>query len=263
MQQRLMGRIVAPVVLALGLALIAPMMAMAAPTPSIIGVIDMAKIRTDFKGWKAAQTRMDTVSREKQSVYDDLEKGKGLTPEQFKEYVGLAGDVVKINPIRIKELQDLSKKNADELAELSAKIDEMAGLKARVDDKTRPLTDAEKARLAVLTNEITADKTMRMEKLDGDAKQVTQLINAEGTKLYQQLQDEGERLSKALDEIVEKGIGKVAEAKKLAVVLAKDIPVGENATERLVRWGGTDITEEVIKGLNDSFKDSMLDAPNR
>ena len=60
-----------------------------------------------------------------------------------------------------------------------------------------------------------------------------------------------------LNTTMDSAIADMTKTKKLAVVLNKNVKVQDN-TIRFV-WGGTDITADVIKSMNDNFKPSMFD----
>lgn len=205
----------------------------AAPAPQI-GVVDLDATAKSFVGYKSAMTRMEAFAKERDESFTTLKSGVGLNQKDYAEYLDLAAHTVKINSARIKELEDLAKKTRDEFQALKDK-----------DDKKETLT---------------ADERARFEQLDKDIKVVSASLNEQGDKLYKEVQDEYNRYSKILTDLVDKTIGTVAAAQKVSIVLSKNVQ-GKDTVEKLVLWGGTDITNDVVKALNDNFKESMLDVP--
>jgi Skp family chaperone for outer membrane proteins len=231
------GLLVALFLLGIGAALAAPDKPAAAPAPFIgaVGVIELDIVTREYVGWKKAQTLLEAYYKGHQGILDELEaKGIGLEKEEFTEYQTLAGSAVKVNPVRIEEL------------EKKAKVvrDEYDGLRA----KATP-TEAEKTRLADLNKLFNTTVATLNEKRDAYDKQYNERAAAYTRSLLAQL---------------DKTLADVAVAKKLAIVVSKDIQVPDPATqrvrtERFVIWGGTDVTADVVKILNDGFKDSMLE----
>jgi len=200
---------------------------------STIGVVDLDAVAKQYKGYQLAMARMETFAREREAVFTTLRTGVGLTEADFREYRGLAGSAVKVNPTRIKELEELASKNQAEYQALSEKA-----------EKGTP-TDAEKSRLSELEKQIEI---------------VSAIINEDGGKLTKEIQGEYGRYTNALTELVDKAIAKVSENRKLALVVSRDVRT-QSGTEKFVLWGGVDITEEISKYLNDTFKDGLLDLP--
>lgn len=203
--------------------------AMAAPAaPAGIAVLDLDAVAKGYIGYQKAMQRLDNYTKEREGRFTALRAGVGLPLTDFDEYQRLAGGGVKVNPTRIKELEDLAAKNMTEYRTLQ---------------KKEPCTDEEKT---------------RKEQLEKDLKSVSAKLNEVGTKMSKEIDAEQTRYTAILVETMNKAVGRVAESKKLSIVLNRAAQVG-NGSERIVLWGGTDITEDVIKTLNQEFKDSLLD----
>ncbi len=201
----------------------------AAPT-SPIGVIDLEQVAQGYSGYKAASTRINAFEKVREDAVSTLQKGVGLNEKDFAEYRDLTKGGVVVNSKRVDELVALAKKNSDELAALKAK------------DKDK-LTDEEKKRFDELT------------KVDADD---NKLVNDTYNSLFGEVQAEYQHYTAKLTVLVDKGIAKVAEAKKLSIVVSKDVRV-QQGTEKFVLWGGTDITNDVVEALNKAFTEKMLD----
>lgn len=202
--------------------------AAAAPAPSGIGVVDLEAVSKSYVGYQKATERIKTFAAERKKIIDALQAGLGLTKDEYDEYKRLAGHTVRMNEQRIKELEAAAKKNVDEYQALRAKENQTA---------------EEKARFELLEKQI---KTVYAT-LSDDAKRINGEVEAEFAR-YQKL----------LTESVDKSVAKVAGDMKLAIVISKDVQSREG-TERVVLWGGTNITDDVVKDLNANFKEAMLD----
>ena len=217
-------------------ALAAPAKPAEQPAPlSTVGVISLDNVTKDYKGWQKAQELLGTFYQDNQGILDELEaKGLGLNKEEFEEYQRLAGSKVKVNPARIEELEKKAKTVRDEYDALRAK---------------QTPTDAEKARLTELNKLFNTAIAILNEKRDVYDRQYNERASA---------------YTRALLAELDKALAGVAADKKLSIVVSRDIQVPDAAsqrirTERFVIWGGTDITADVVKVLNDAFKDTILE----
>jgi len=195
-----------------------------------IGVVDQDKIEQSYKGFANAKDHLQAFSEERQKTFQTLQAGLGLSKDDFDDYQLRSSGTVKNDPDRIKALTDLAKKNSDAYEALKAK------------DKDK-LTDAEKKQL---------------DAMETNMKTVQGIIQGQGEKFSQQIQDEVARYSKTLNKLVNDSIGDVAKKQKLSIVLSKTLVTREGEAT-FVLWGGSDITSDVIKQLNDNFKPAMLD----
>jgi Skp family chaperone for outer membrane proteins len=216
------------VALILGLTLLSGAMAASKAPALAVGVIDYDAVMKTYVGYEKAMGRFQAFAKEREEVFLALKGGLGLSAKEFDEYLRLAGHAVKVNPVRIKELEELARKNMAELKGLQGK---------------EPLTDAERTKL---------------DGLDAQVKSATELLQNEGGRLSREIQEESSRYFKLLIDQIDKSIAKVAETKKVAMVVSRNVQVGEN-TERFVLWGGTDLTADVTKILNDEFKENIFD----
>ncbi len=220
------------------LLVLAPMVLVhAAPAPAAapvsgIGVVDLDAIAKGYVGSQKANDALSEFRKARKDVFDTMQKAQGLTPELFEEYKRLAGSPVKVNPERIRELEGLAKKNLDEY---------------------KALTDKGEGKL-------TAEEKTRFTALDTQLKETTATLNEMGDKLSNEVQDELARYSKVLYDLVDKAIASVAKEKKLSIVLNSSIQ-SQEGMERFVLWGGTDISNDVVAQLNNTFKPEMLVPP--
>ena len=67
------------------------------------------------------------------------------------------------------------------------------------------------------------------------------------------VQDAYTHYSSVLNGMVDKAIASVAATKKVAMVLSKNVQT-KDSEEKLVLWGGADITDDVLKSLKDNYK---------
>ena len=198
--------------------------------PPSVGVVDLDQVEKDYKGYQAAKDHLQAFSDEREKSFTTLQAGLGLSKDDFDDYQSRVSGSVKTDPDRIKTLTELAKKNSDTYQALTAK------------DKDK----------------LTADEKTQLETLDKNIKTVTAIIHDQGQKLSQQIQDEYSRYSKTLNKLVNDGIGDVAKKQKLAVVLSKSVQTRDGEAI-LVLWGGTDVTTDVLKLLNDNFKPALLE----
>jgi len=204
----------------------------AAPATPQIGVIDLDVTQQKFDGFKEAMIHIKAFTQERDNMFGALKKGIGLSSQDFNEYQGLVSFTVKMNEARCTALETQAKANVDEYQKLKGK-----------QENKETLTDTEKARLDVLNKDIET---------------VSKLVNDQGDKLYNEVQEEYGRYSKLLTDLVDKAIDTTAKEKKLSIVLSKNMQSKEGV-EKSVLWGGVDITDDVVTALNKSFKPGMLD----
>jgi Skp family chaperone for outer membrane proteins len=222
------GRTLAMLFLGLVLVVLAYAKPAVAQTTSTVGVMDMDKVYDQYKAYATARQRWEAFQKGREDSFDAMQQGLGLSPTDFAEYKGLAGGVVKQNPDRIAALKALATANLTEHDALKDK---------------QPRTTAEDVRFKLL---------------DGYVTDVNAQLDVLSDKLNTELQTEYDRVSAKLHALVDDGIKKTAEGKKLGIVINRTVAVSQS-TETVVLWGGVDITADVIKYLNDTFKDTMLD----
>jgi Skp family chaperone for outer membrane proteins len=208
--------------------------AQAAAPASAIGVIDLEQVAQGYKGYRVASERITAFEKVREQAFTTLQAGVGLNEKDFAEYRDLTKGGLVVNPKRVDELKELAKKNNAELTALKAK-------------------EAEK---------LTADEQKRLDELKKNAEDGNKVLNEAYTSLMGEVQGEYQRYTSKLTELVDKGIGKVAEGKKLGIVVSKDVRV-QQGTEKFVLWGGTDITNDVVDALNKAFNEKLLDATEK
>jgi Skp family chaperone for outer membrane proteins len=195
-----------------------------------IGVIDFLAVQEEYRGVEEMVTRVNALGSSFQSILSELELGLGLPEADFKDYVDRTGAAVKVDEARIKELQETARKNIEELQTLK-----------NIEEAKQ--TDEQKARSA---------------QLEKDYNAAVAVIQQKEKSCIDQFSAERDRCRQVVDDMINKAIEKVAADKKLSLVVLKDFPVGRDQKLQIV-WGGTDITADVVKYLNESFKPEMLD----
>ena len=236
-----------------------------------VGVIDMDKVQSDYKGFKEALTYLKNYNTERSGIYTDLQKGEFLSFEQFQELQKLAGRTVKINPARIEELLAVAGKNKEEYNALNEKlranltpedlkqIEELQKAAQYAEDIEKiqqeydAILDRGKAKL-------TDAERARAEEMEDHRMKVVESLNKVGSTYNREVNEERTRIMDLLSVKVQEAISAVSKTQKLGVVLNKSVVVGQ-ASLKLVMWGGTDITEAVTKALNAGFKPEMFRKP--
>lgn len=202
----------------------------AAPATPSIGVIDLDQVAQKYKGYQNANDRFQVFRESRKQLFDAMKNGMYLSKDEFDEYVSRAGDTTKLDAERIKQLENLAKKNQDEYQ----------ALKAKEKDK---LTDADSKRLA---------------ELEKNLSEVTPLLQERSTQMQEEIEGEFGHYSQSLTKLVNDALGEVAKKMKLSIVLSKTLQTQEGEA-KFVLWGGTDMTDDVIKYLNDNYKPTLLD----
>ncbi len=202
----------------------------APPAGAVIGVVDLDAVAKKYVGYAKAMERITAFANERKAKYDTLQSGMGLDTKEFEEYQQRTSSTVKIDAARVKELEDSAKKTMAEYDALRDKKDQ------------------------------TADEKKRFEALDQRVKTVSAILNDTGQKLSDEIKGEYDRYTKSLTTLVDEGVAKVAAGKKCTIVVSRDVQT-KDGVEKFVLWGGTDLTDDVLKHLNDNFKDTLLDLP--
>lgn len=239
----------------------------AAPAPVVpgVGVIDLTMVEKNYKASREAMSYLSGFQGERRTIFEELKKGQYLTLELYTEYQTLTGRAVKMDPKRIQELQDASKKAEGEYEALMKKVKD--GLTPEEQKRLTELEDAPQVTQETVKEYqdlmdkgkgamSEADRT-RLTQLDDTLKEVIGEINKNGERLGGEIQGERSRISQLLQDKVNEAIGVVAKKQKLLVVLNRALETQEGATQ-MVLWGGTDITESVTKELNDGFSADMF-----
>jgi Skp family chaperone for outer membrane proteins len=196
--------------------------ALAAPSSSI-GVIDLDAVARGYIGYEDAQARLTAFSNERQKLFFDYREGFGLSSEEFDEYQQLVKSGITTD--RRTALKELSQKNLTRYQEL---------------------TDFQKER------ELTEEEQTELTKLEANGQDVAKKLNDHEKKLTGEIEVEYARITEIMTGFMDKAIAKVSGDKKLGIVLNKNVQMNDG-TEKLVLWGGTDITDDVIKKLNADF----------
>ncbi len=206
----------------------------AAPA-SGVGVIALDAVTQGYKGWGKAQELLAAYYKTHQGILDTLEdKAIGLSKDEIAEYRQKALGGVTIDKDRVAALEQKSKAVRDEYEALRVKKD---------------ATPEEKTRLEALNKLFKENLGELNKERDGYDEQYNAKANA---------------YTKVLLGELDKTLASVAAAKKLSIVVSKDIQVPDPATqrirtERFVIWGGTDITTDVLAILNAEYKETILD----
>ena len=207
--------------------------ASSAPAPAV-GVVNLDKIAEGYKGYQAARERLMDFGKSREDLMSTLKDGMGLSLEDFKDFQRRVSSAAKIEPEKIKQLVETAKKRKADYDALYAR-----------EKANEKLTDAEQAQLKALSK---------------DMEDVTALMNQLYMDMQQEIDAEVGFYKDTLTKLVNDSIGDVAKKQKLGIVLNRTAQTREMEVT-LVLWGGTDITNDVVKTLNDGFKLTMLDKP--
>jgi len=213
-------------------ALMAAMPAMSAtqqPAGMMIGVVDLSDIAEKYVGYQKAMQALDGFVKVRADIFSALQGGIGLSQEEFDEYQRLSGSPVKVNTTRITELEGIAKKNLDAYDSLQAKANR------------------------------TADEQTQFDQLDKNVKIASARLSELRNKYTGEVQGEQSKYTTVLIDQVNKAVSRVAESKKLSIVISRTVQTSEG-TEKFVLWGGTDITTDVLTILNTEFKDTIFNA---
>lgn len=223
------GHRVALALLLLGGALGAAGAAPAGPAvPLAIGVLDADKLAENADPVRNARQQISDTQQRLNRVLEELDKVTYLNAGEVKEYVGL----------------------------LEAKPPLTAAQKARMAEITKAADDRQREWLDIaMAKPPTAAQTKRREELEamrGEREQEAK--NLEG-EYRDQLNKLAQGVLPKVKTSVDATIDKVAKEKGLFIVLPKRMTLGIGAdgkpvTQDVVLWGGTDITDEVVKRLN-------------
>ncbi len=183
-----------------------------AKEPSNIGVVDYEKVLAGYNDYQQAAKTMQAFVAERQARLSEKVQTRLLGEAELKEY--------------------------DELHKLAAPTDEQ---KKRL---TELLGASDLREQELDTLQATATRTPEQEKRMGELRTAVDTAQKALTGLQQQLEkeiaDEKERVTKPMQEKLDKAYAAVAAEMKLAVIINK----GD------VLYGGEDITEKVLARLN-------------
>lgn len=255
-------------VLAAALAVFPALLVNAAPPPPSVGIVDVDAVDHDYKGFTEAQTYWNSYQEQRQNSYAALAAGQYLLPAEFDELQRLSQQKVVTNQARLDELNALAKKNEEAFNALMDKV------KAN-------LSPEDQARMEQLraTPQYSQDTAKEMDELvakgkdklsDADKASLQAMEDNQGKvlatigdivdKLRTEMDAEKTRLIKVLTDQMDAAIAKVAKDQNISIVLNKNLTT-QQGSQQLVLWGGTDITEKVVKFMNDSFKPEILTPP--
>ena len=177
-----------------------------------LGFVDLSRIGREFEGTKSGQSELDTFQQSLRRQLDDREAVRFLDESE-------RGEVDKLRAVASPS-EDQKKKLNDFYATSKSREAQLRALQQNPNK-----TDVEKA---------DADRLTRLSaKTDED-------LDGLGEKLEAQLQAKGDEISKKLTDTVSAAIERVAKEKSYTAVVDK----------KAMLYGGTDVTEEVLRELN-------------
>ncbi len=135
----------------------------AAPGPQI-GVIDLDKVMTEYRGAQEAQMRLEKFRTEREQLFSNMQLGMGLPKKDFDIYEQDVSANGKLDEKHLKEQQTLAKKNMEERQTLK-------------DKKSETLTDADKARLEQLDKDVQDESDALKSVYDEWSKQMDTELN--------------------------------------------------------------------------------------
>lgn len=201
---------------------VAPANAGEQPVVPSIGVVDMERVSEESLPYKDANKELQALQK---SLNDNMQEVAGytlLTAPETNELVAIL-DAKDLTAAQKARLSELKKAAADRDKEFNTLM------------QTQSPSAEQKKRL----QELNALRNGR-EQVLGELNQKYQ------ASFRQKLQDVDARLGKSVGEI----INEVAKAQKLTVVLSKSVIITLERKQDVVFFGGADITDEVIKRLN-------------
>ncbi|HEX3000182.1 MAG TPA: OmpH family outer membrane protein [Armatimonadota bacterium] len=198
------------------------------PQPPVvmnIGVIDMERISDEATPVKDAYQQLNTLQQNLTQNLHEIDQYTYLTQPEVEEFALIqdAGEPSQAQKSRFAELKKTAEDREKEFAQLVTVKDATADQKKRLEDLTQMRNGKDEV----------------LEKLK--------------QKYQVNLNKKAQEILPALSKQVEAVIAGVAQEKKLNTVLAKRVtsPMGK---EDVVLFGGTDITDDVIKKLNSAKK---------
>jgi Skp family chaperone for outer membrane proteins len=249
------------------------LLAQAAPKPATppapaVGIIDVDAIDSDYKGFAEAQTYWGAFQEGRQNAYQEMAVGQYLTPAEFDELQLLAQQKVKTNQARFDELSALAKKNELEFIALMDKVknnlpeaDRTRLEELRAATQYTQAAGAELEKLVAQGKEKLSDEDKaRLKVMEDTQAEVLGAIGDIVDKFRKEIDEEKARLFKVFNDQMEDAIGKVAKDNGLTIVFNRNLAT-QQGNQRLVLWGGMDITEKVLKHMNDTFKPESLAPP--
>lgn len=254
-------------ILAALLTIVPALLAYAAPPAPGVGVVDMEAIEGQYVGFAQARTTWGAFQETRQNTYKELIAGQYLTPADFAELQRFAQQKVKTDQARFDALTELGKKNAGEFNALMEKVKTNLGEadQARLEELKKGQMTPDTAKelddlLARGKVKLADEDKARLMAMENDHEKVMDIISGVGDEYRTEIDTERERLLGLLNEHMQGAIGKMAKDQNLIVVLNRNV-VSQQGSQQLVLWGGTDITKNVTKYLNDTFKPESLTAP--
>ncbi|HOJ22148.1 MAG TPA: OmpH family outer membrane protein [Armatimonadota bacterium] len=192
------------------------------PAAVSIGVVDMERVSEDSLPYKEANKELQALQQSLNQNIQEVAQLTYLTGPETNELVAIldAKELTAAQKARHAEL----KKTADEREK------EFSTLM-----QTKNPTDQQKKRLQELN-------AMR----NGREQILAELNQKYQQSFRQKLQEVDAQLGKSVSEI----INEVAKARKLSIVLSKSVIITLDRKQDVIFFGGTDITDEVIKRLN-------------
>ncbi|HEX2948280.1 MAG TPA: OmpH family outer membrane protein [Armatimonadota bacterium] len=211
-----------------------PLASFAAAPSTGIGVLDFQTLTKNYVGTKAANDCLQSLFQKLKSSLDVLQNGIGLNDDDFATYQKL-----KAQPAQDKAQIDKFE------AQAKAAVQEFQGLEAKVQGK-ETLTAEQQARYDILKKQI----------LSASAR-----VNEQEQQAQETMNTEVQRLQDIVKTEINNAVAKIAKDQKLSIVLNKNVQM-EQGVENVVVWNdqAMDVTDKVVKALNDNFKPELFDA---
>jgi Skp family chaperone for outer membrane proteins len=211
-------------VIATGLLALCAFAPVRAQSTVTIGYIDMEAIFNQSEARKAGEDKVNNLARTLSQREQTLQDAKLLAPATWQKY--------KLLLEKDKPTADDQKQLTDIQSQLTALDTELKGLQQPAGGQ---LTDAQRGRL----NELNGNGTANL----GNLQTVDTDYGNQLAKLQSDLRD-------AIVKTIQTAAQKVASDKKVAVILNKQVAVGDNIPQVLVVAGGVDLTDDVLKAVN-------------
>jgi Skp family chaperone for outer membrane proteins len=177
-----------------------------------IGIVDVAEVSAKSKFAEKLRKEMQAFQENQQRLFDDMVKTRLLTVTMKTELEELRKkkDPNEADKARIRDLEDYTDRQLRRFRELEQKLDKTPAEQQEMQSLQQLFTDAEKT------------------------------LKEQNDRLVGELKLKEQELAKKVQEAALQAVTKIAESKKLVLVVTKDA----------VLYGGTEITADVIAAID-------------
>jgi len=185
----------------------------AAPAASTVGVVDTERVSGEYKAMQILNEQFLAFQQQQDAQIVRRQKSRMLFDHEQREYLDRSAPTAAPTAERDKLLAEFEKLS---------------------DDRSKRLLDLGQRK------DRSVEEEQEYQKLDQIYKQRTQELAALQTDVQKAIRAKSDEFMRIITESFEAAVKAVAEEKKLSMALRKE----------MVLYGGTDITEDVIRKLN-------------